>query len=96
MLCSRGRSFTARSNFLSCSWVAELDSSSALARWVITRIFELGDKSEFSSESVFSNTAENVNQAIHHSLNHPINLGGSETYGYEYLASSSTTTQTRE
>jgi uncharacterized repeat protein (TIGR01451 family)/fimbrial isopeptide formation D2 family protein len=47
-------------------------------------------------DSVFSNTAENVMQSIHHSLTNPIQLGWSDTYGYEALTSSSTTTQTRE
>lgn len=47
-------------------------------------------------ESVFSNTAENVNQSIHHALTNPIQLGWSNTYGYEALTSSTTTTQARE
>ncbi|MEM7465608.1 MAG: isopeptide-forming domain-containing fimbrial protein [Pseudomonadota bacterium] len=46
--------------------------------------------------SVFSNMAENVNHSIHESLMYPIQLGWDNTYGYEYLASSATTTQTRE
>ncbi len=47
-------------------------------------------------ESVFSNTAENAINAIHQGLTNPIQLGWDKTYGYEYLASSTTTTQTRE
>ena len=47
----------------------------------------------YTTETVFSNTASASLQAIHQGLNNPFNLGGGDFYAYEYLSSSSTTTQ---
>ena len=47
----------------------------------------------YTPETVFSNTATASLQAIHQGLNNPFNLGGGDFYAYEYLSSSSTTTQ---
>ena len=47
----------------------------------------------YTPETVFSNTASASLQAIHQGLNNPFNLGGGDFYAYEYLSSSSTTTQ---